>query len=352
MSKFLSKQAKKLQPYTPGEQPKDKNYIKLNTNENPYPPSTKVLQAMKKAIDEDLKLYPDPNSDLLKEKAAKYYGINIENIFFGNGSDEILALAFQAFYSGEKIVFPEITYSFYPVYCKLYNTEYELINMTDMRININKFININKGIVIANPNAPTGELLSVEVIEKIIKSNKDNVVLIDEAYIDFGGISVIPLINKYDNLLVVQTFSKSRALAGIRLGVAFASEIIIEGLNAIKNSFNSYPIDRITQNAAFVSYEEEIYFKKMCNKIMKTREQIILKLLKLDFEVIPSSANFIFCQSNKISGNELYLQLKKLGILVRHFNIPLITNYVRITIGTENQMDKLVKTIEKILISC
>jgi len=351
MNKFLSEKVKDLKPYTPGEQPKDKKYVKLNTNENPYPPSKKVLDAIKNAVNTDLALYPDPNSDILREKAANYYNINKENIFFGNGSDEILAMAFQAFYANEKVIFPEITYSFYPVYCNLYKAEYKKSQMINMKINIEDFINCKRGVIIANPNAPTGQLLNLITIEKIVKSNKANVVIIDEAYIDFGGKSAISLIEKYDNLLVIQTFSKSRALAGLRVGVAFGSDKIIEALNMVKNSFNSYTINRITQNAAYVSYEDEKYFKEICNKIIKTREKYIFKLKQLGFKVLTSQANFVFCKNNKIDGKNLYEKLKEKGILVRYFNIPTISNYVRITIGTDEQMAKLIEAIEKILIN-
>ncbi|MBN2852206.1 MAG: histidinol-phosphate transaminase [Clostridia bacterium] len=349
MNRYLCEKAQKLIPYTPGEQPKDKRYVKLNTNENPYPPSEKVLSVMKQCIDGDLKLYPDPDSSDLLEKAAEYYHVKKENVFAGNGSDEILSLAFMAFYQEKEVLFPKISYSFYPVYCNLYNVKSTLVPMINLNVDSNKFFNRNKGIVIANPNAPTGEYLSLDVIEKMAETNEGQVVLIDEAYIDFGGESAIRLIDRYENLLIVQTFSKSRSLAGLRLGLAFGSKKLIEGLNTVKNSFNSYPIDRITQRAAYVSFEEEEYFKQVCHRIMKTREEVTAKLERLDFVVLPSKANFIFAGCSIISGKELYTALKERGVLVRYFNLPDISNYVRITIGTDDEMNKLVNAIENIL---
>jgi len=349
MNKFLSDSCNNLKPYTPGEQPQDKKYIKLNTNENPYPPSKSVLKGLKEAIDDDLKLYPEPESDFLKDKIASYYDIKTENIFLGNGSDEILALAFMAFYQNSKVVFPEITYSFYPVYANLFKCDVTQIKMNNLKVDTNGFYNQKKGVIIANPNAPTGEFITLDVIEKIAATNKDNVVLIDEAYIDFGGESAIKLITKYNNLLIVQTFSKSRSLAGIRLGMAFGSKEIISGLNMVKNSFNSYPINMITQKGAYKSFEDDKYFKEICNKIIKTREESILQLQEIGLNILPSKANFIFVSSDVINGKQLYLKLKDKGILVRHFDLPIIANYVRITIGTKVQMKELIKAIKLIL---
>jgi len=349
MNKFLSDSCNNLKPYTPGEQPQDKKYIKLNTNENPYPPSKRVLQGLKKAIDDSLKLYPEPESDFLRNKIASYYNVKLENIFLGNGSDEILAFAFMAFYQNKEIMFPEITYSFYPVYANLFNCKVTKVKMDNLKVDTPKFYNQDKGIIIANPNAPTGEFISLDVIEKIIATNKEKVVLIDEAYIDFGGESAIKLISKYDNVVVVQTFSKSRSLAGIRLGMAFGSKEIINGLNIVKNSFNSYPINMITQRGAYKSFEDDKYFKAMCNKIIETREESIFLLKEIGLNILPSKANFIFASSDVIDGKQLYLKLKNKGILVRHFDLPIIANYVRITIGTKKQMKQLIDAIKSIL---
>lgn len=349
MRNFLCNRVKSIIPYTPGEQPRDLKYIKLNTNENPYPPSNKVLNALKGNVSESLQLYPDPESVKLRTRAATYYNVKIENVFAGNGSDEILALAFMAFYQDSRICYPEISYSFYPVYSKLYNVDDEKILMNkDLTINVDKMINANKGMVITNPNAPTGECLSVKTLEKIISSNNQHVVIVDEAYIDFGGNSVINLINKYDNLLVVQTFSKSRSLAGLRIGLAFGSGNLISQLTSIKNCFNSYPVDKISQVAAIASFDDELYFKNICEKISNTREKTVEELTKLGMKVLPSKANFIFCKHEIISGKSIYLKLREMGILVRYFNLPSISEYVRITIGTREQMNELVKVIKEI----
>ncbi|MCK5812220.1 MAG: histidinol-phosphate transaminase [Clostridiales bacterium] len=350
MRNFLCNRVKSITPYTPGEQPKDMMYIKLNTNENPYPPSLKVLKAMKDSVTDKMQLYPDPESVKLRKRAATYYNVKFENIFVGNGSDEILALAFMAFYQDTKICYPEISYSFYPVYSNLYQVDDEKIPMNDnLTIDVNKIMNKNKGVLITNPNAPTGEHLNIETLEKIISSNNQNVVIIDEAYIDFGGDSVISLIDKYDNLLVIQTFSKSRSLAGLRIGIAFGSENLINQLTSIKNCFNSYPVDKISQVAAIASFDDELYFQSICQKIKNTRKYTISELEKLGMEVLPSKANFIFSKHKNINGEKLYLKLREMGILVRYFSLPSISEYVRITIGTKEQMDKLIKAIRKIL---
>ncbi len=350
MRNFLCNRVKSIIPYTPGEQPRDLEYIKLNTNENPYPPSLKVLKAMKDSVDASIQLYPDPESIKLRNRAATYYGVKVENVFTGNGSDEILALAFMAFYQDSKICYPEISYSFYPVYSNLYKVDDEKIKMNDdLTIDVNKMMNKNKGVVITNPNAPTGECLNVDTLEKIISSNSQNVVIVDEAYIDFGGDSAIGLITKYDNLLVVQTLSKSRSLAGLRIGLAFGSENLIAQLTSIKNCFNSYPVDKISQVAAIASFDDELYFQSICQKISNSREKTISELTKLGMKVLPSKANFIFTKHKNITGENLYLKLREMGILVRYFNLPSISEYVRITIGTKEQMDELIKAIGEIL---
>ncbi|MBQ3181284.1 MAG: histidinol-phosphate transaminase [Clostridia bacterium] len=351
MSRFLNENLRTFKSYTPGEQPRDKKYIKLNTNESPYPPSPEVIQAVSANEVSDLRLYSDPTCKVLKEKLAKRYDVNPKNVFVSNGSDESLNFFFMAFCSKEnKVIFPEISYGFYKVFCELYGISYEQIPLCDdFSINVNDYIDVKKHIVIANPNAPTGLTLSTDEIEKIVKSNPDNLVLIDEAYVDFGGVSVIPLTKKYDNLVVVQTFSKSRSLAGARLGYAIGNKEIIEDLEKIKYSTNPYNINRLTLVAGAAAIDSDSYFMDNCEKIKKTREYTEQELKKLGFYSIPSSANFIFAKSDKISGEDLYLKLKEKGILVRHFSNPKICEYNRITVGSREQMETLIKALEEIL---
>lgn len=351
MSKFWSEITKNIEPYVCGEQPKDKKYVKLNTNENPYPPSPKVLEAIKKAANEDLRLYPEPNCDELRETIAQHYNINKNEIFIGNGSDEVLAFSFLAFFNPEKpIIYPDISYSFYPVYAKLFNIHYNLIALEeDFSIPVDGFLKENGGVLIPNPNAPTGKTLEVDEIKKIIEYNSESVVIIDEAYVDFGGTSVVNLINEYPNLLVIQTLSKSRNLAGIRLGYAIGQEELIQGLNRIKNSINSYTIDRVANAAAIAAIKDEEYFKICTAKIMNTREAVITKLKKLDFKVVPSKANFIFVSHKSVSAKKLFSELKEKGVLVRYFDKPRINNYLRITIGTDSEMDTLIEKIKEII---
>lgn len=351
MSRFLNENLKSLESYTPGEQPRDKNYIKLNTNESPYPPSPEVIQAISADEVSDLRLYSDPTCKVLKEKLAQRYDVNPENVFVSNGSDESLNFFFMAFCSSEnKVIFPEISYGFYKVFCDLYGISYEQIPLSnDFSISINDYTNVKKHVVIANPNAPTGLALSVSDIEKIVKSNPDNLVLIDEAYVDFGAQSVIPLTKKYDNLVVVQTFSKSRSLAGARLGFAIANEKIIEDLEKIKYSTNPYNINRLTLVAGVAAIDSDDYFMKNCEKIIKTREYTEDELKKLGFYCIPSSANFIFAKSDKIKGETIYKKLKEKGVLVRHFTKPEICDFNRITIGTQEEMQNFITKVKECL---
>lgn len=350
MNRFLSGLAEGLSPYVPGEQPQDKKYVKLNTNESPYPPSPGVIEAIKNVSNEDLRLYPDPKSTVLLRAASKYYNVPEEMIFAGNGSDEILAFAFAAFYSGKKIVIPQVTYSFYPVYCKLFGVKYDEITMKEnLSIDTELIMDSGCGAVFPNPNAPTGEMLELSEIEKILNANKDNVVVVDEAYIDFGGISCIKLVENYDNLLVVQTFSKSRSLAGMRIGLAFGSPQLIDGLNRVKNSFNSYPLDRVAQYAGAAALRDDGYYADMQSKIMKTRKATVSRLGDMGFDVLDSYANFIFASHSTVNADEIYLKLKENNVLVRYFDKPGIDNYVRITIGTEKQMEILFLNLEKIL---
>lgn len=351
MSKYWSEITKNIEPYVCGEQPKDKKYIKLNTNENPYPPSPKVLEAIKSAANGDLRLYPDPNCDELREVIAEYYDLNKDQVFIGNGSDEVLAFSFLTFFnSDEAIIFPDISYSFYPVYADLYKINYRLAKLDEeFSIPVSEFMTDNGGIVIPNPNAPTGKYLDVDSIKKILDYNSDKVVIIDEAYIDFGGTSVVGLIKDYPNLLVIQTLSKSRSLAGIRLGFALGQEELIDGLNRIKNSFNSYTIDRVAAIAGVEAIKDESYFKECVYKIINSREKVTEKLIQLGFDVIPSKANFIFVTHPIYSANELFTKLREKSVLVRYFNKDRINNYLRITIGSEEEMDLFIEKVEEII---
>ncbi|MHC1719706.1 MAG: histidinol-phosphate transaminase [Clostridiaceae bacterium] len=351
MSKYWSKLAAGLEPYVPGEQLKDKKYIKLNTNENPYPPSPKVIEAIKAAADSRLKLYPDPLTAELKETLAECYGLKNSQVFTGNGSDEVLAFCFMAFFnSEEEALFPDVTYSFYPVYANIFKTKYREVPLNDdFSIPVEKFYNSEGGVIIPNPNAPTARAISHEDIEKIILNNRNKVVIIDEAYVDFGAESVVDLVAKYDNLLVVQTLSKSRCLAGLRVGWAFGQEELIEGLTRIKDCINSYTLDRLALAGATEAIKEAEYFQATRKKIMATRERIIPELEKLCFRVIPSKSNFIFISHSKVKAEKIFLRLKEEGVLVRHFNRPRIDNFLRVSIGTDFEMDMLIKKLEQIL---
>ena len=351
MKNFLSDKAKSIEPYTPGEQPKDKKYIKLNTNESPYPPSPNVKKVITESSFDDLRLYPDPNVSDLKKEISKLYNIKENNIFIGNGSDEILAFSFMAFFNrGDKVYYPNITYSFYSVYSSLFDLNEQKIHLKDdFTIDINNYKNLDSGIFIANPNAPTGLLLSLKEIEEILINNKDNIVIIDEAYIDFGGESAYKLIDKYCNLLVIQTFSKSRALAGMRLGFAIGDENLIQGLKNIKYSFNSYTINRLSILAAIEAIKDKKYFEESVNKIINTRERMKIQLKELDFKVLDSKSNFLFISHKNMFTEKLYLKLRDNGILVRYFKSNIIDNYIRVTIGTDEEMDAFIKKLKEIL---
>ena len=352
MNKFLSNKAKSIEPYTPGEQPKDKNYIKLNTNESPYPPSPNVKKALIESNFDDLRLYPDPNVSDLKKEIAELYNVNTNNIFIGNGSDEILAFSFMAFFNkGDKVYYPNITYSFYSVYSSLFDlNEVKIPLKDDFSIDINDYKNLDAGIFIANPNAPTGLMLTLSQIEEIIINNRNNIVIVDEAYIDFAETeSAYKLVNKYDNLLVIQTFSKSRALAGIRLGFAIGNENLIQGLKNIKYSFNSYTINRLSIIAGIEAIKDKDYFKDTVNKVITTREKTKIKLKELGFNVLDSKSNFIFISHKNVFAEDLYVKLRENGILVRYFKTDLINNYIRVTIGTDEEMNIFVEKIENII---
>ena len=357
MSKFWNDKIKEIEPYVPGEQPKDKKYIKLNTNENPYSPSKKVIEKIKSMNLEDLKLYPDPDVSKLREVIADYFSKKIsekftkEQIFVGNGSDEVLALIFMTFFNkGDKVYYPDITYSFYPVYADLFDLKEVRIPLNEnFEIEIDKYFGLDGHIIITNPNAPTSIALKLNEIEKIVKNNPTQLVVIDEAYVDFGAESSVKLVNKYDNVLVVQTFSKSRSFAGMRLGYAIGSENIIEGLNRLKFSFNSYTIDRISIEAGIESFKDDDYFVKTNAKIIETREKTVKKLKELGFKVLNSSANFIFISHNKVFAGDLYKNLKDNGVLVRYFAKDRIDNYLRVTIGTDEDMEIFIEKLNKLL---
>ena len=348
MSKFWNEHVNSIEPYVPGEQPKDKKYIKLNTNENPYPPSPKVIDAIKKAQLEDLKLYPDPVCSDLTKALSEFYNVAEDEIFLGNGSDEVLAMSFMTFFSKDKkILFPDISYSFYPVYAEMFNLDYELIKLDDkFNIPLEQFNKDNGGIILPNPNAPTARYIDCENLINLLENNPDHVVIIDEAYVDFGGESMVQYINKYPNLLVIQTFSKSRSLAGLRIGFAIGNKELIDGLNRVKNSFNSYTLDRIALISAVEAVKDKEYFEETRKKIINTREKYISELEKIGFEVIPSKANFVFAKHNSLHGEFLYKALKDNGILVRYFNKERINDYLRITIGTDEEMEQLILTLK------
>lgn len=350
MSRFLSYRRKNLVPYTPGEQPKDMKYVKLNTNESPFEPSSKALEYASGVV-RKLNLYPDPECKALTQKIADMCGVDYSQVLVTNGSDEILNFAFIAFCDeNTKAVFPDVTYGFYPVFAEINNVRYEEIPLNeDFTINVDAFCGINKNIFIANPNAPTGITIPLDDIEKILKTNPDNIVVIDEAYVDFGGVSAIPLINKYDNLIVTQTFSKSRSMAGARLGFGVASSEIIRDLNTVKYSTNPYNINSMTMAAGLGVLEDSEYTKSNCAKIIRNREFTVNELKKLGFSCTDSLANFVFAKHESIDGKEIYLKLKEKGVLVRHFDKERISQYNRITIGNREQMEFLIEKVKEIL---
>jgi len=347
MSKFWSPFVKDLVPYVPGEQPKLAKLVKLNTNENPYGPSPKALEAMRGELNDNLRLYPDPNSDLLKQAVADYYGVKGNQVFLGNGSDEVLAHIFHGlFQHGAPLLFPDVSYSFYPVYCGLYGIPYETVALDEQfQIRVEDYARPNGGIIFPNPNAPTGCLLALEAIEQMLKANPETVVVVDEAYIDFGGQTAISLVDRYDNLLVTQTLSKSRSLAGLRVGLAVGHPDLIEALERIKNSFNSYPLDRMAIVGAAAAFEDRAYFEETCRKVIDSREQVVAELTARGFEVLPSAANFIFTRHPQQDAGELAAKLREQGVIVRHFKQPRIAQFLRITIGTPEMNQALVDAL-------
>ena len=352
MSKFWSKVVHGLTPYIPGEQPKLNNLIKLNTNENPYGPSPRVIAAIKEFTNDTLRLYPDPNSEALKKSIADYFNIKTNHVFVGNGSDEVLAIAFQALLKHNlPILFPDITYSFYPVYCKLYEIDFKTIPLNDsFEIALNDYLIPNGGVIFPNPNAPTGIPLSLKQIEAFLEKNKESVVIVDEAYVDFGTESVISLTEKYNNLLVTHSFSKSRSLAGLRLGYAIGHPDLIEALIRVKDSFNSYPIDRLGLIAGMESFKDDSYFKNVCLKVINTKLNFVDKLKDLNFLVLPSGANFVFAKHISVDGKIIVSKLRDCGIVVRRFDNPIrISSYIRFTIGSDEEMQVLLKNLKLIL---
>lgn len=353
MSKFWSQHVHQLHPYVPGEQPKMTNLVKLNTNESPYGPSPKVLEVLRDELanrGDNLRLYPDPASQALVDAIAEYYGLQANQVFVGNGSDEVLAHAFNAFFVQPKpLLFPDISYSFYPVYCGLYGVDYRTVPLAeDFSIRVEDYREAG-GVILPNPNAPTGMLLPLADIEVLLKANAESVVIIDEAYIDFGGESASSLVDRYDNLLVVQTLSKSRALAGMRVGFALGHADLIEALVRVKDSFNSYPVDRLAQLAATASFQDVDYFRSTCEAVIRDREMLVDALAERGFRVLPSSANFVFAAHKSVPASELTAGLRARGVIVRHFAKPRIDSFLRITIGTPSQNAALLAALDELL---
>ncbi len=360
MSRFWSRVVHDLVPYVPGEQPRIANLIKLNTNENPYGPSPRVLAAISAATSDQLKLYPDPNASELKHTIAEYHGLHAEQIFVGNGSDEVLAFVFQGLLKHDEhdkpLLFPDITYSFYPVYCGLYDVQYRTVPLREnFAIAVEDYQQPAGGIIFPNPNAPTGHALPLANIERLLQQQPDAVVVIDEAYIDFADAediaSAASLVNHYPNLLVVQTCSKSRALAGLRVGFAMGHSDLITGLERIKNSFNSYPLDRLAIAGAVAAFKDQAYFEHARHQVIATRAQLVKDMQTLGFETIPSAANFIFTRHPKHDATTLASKLRERSIIVRHFNLPRIEQYLRITVGTDAQCAALVTALKDLMVS-
>ncbi len=348
MSQLWSEVARQLVPYVPGEQPKVPGLVKLNTNENPYGPSPRVLEALRATVNDDLRLYPDPASDALRDVIAARHGLGRENVFVGNGSDEVLAHAFHALLKHEQpVLFPDITYSFYPVYCQLYGIGSEQVPLTeDFRISVDDYLRPNGGIVFPNPNAPTGCPLPLEDIERLLRHNRDSVVVVDEAYVDFGAESAVTLIRQFPQLLVVRTLSKSHGLAGLRVGYALGDAALIAGLHRVKDSFNSYPLGRLAQAGAQAAMLDEAWFDATRKRIMATRDWLSGELRDLGFEVLPSAANFVFARHAHLPGERCHTMLRECNILVRHFRQPTrIASFNRITIGTDAQCQALVEAL-------
>ena len=352
MSRYWSQVVHGLTPYVPGEQPKLPNLVKLNTNENPYGPSPKALEALRGEVGDSLRLYPDPNSDRLKEAIAAFYQVKTSQVFVGNGSDEVLAHTFQALLKHEApVLFPDITYSFYPVYCGLYGIACRELALTEsFEIRVDDYLQPNGGIIFPNPNAPTGRPLALAEIERLLAANTQSVVVVDEAYVDFGAESAVGLVDRYPNLLVIHTLSKSRSLAGLRVGYAIGHADLIEALARVKDSFNSYPLDRFAIAGAAAAIEDRAYFEQTCRQVIATRTRLVADLVALGFDVLPSAANFVFARHPQRDGAELTASLRARSIIVRHFKKPArIAPFLRITIGTDEQCAALVEALREIL---
>lgn len=351
MKDLWKKNLRNIEPYVPGEQSKDNDIVKINANENPYPPSPKAVQALKDFDTDKLRFYPQANATALKQAIADFYNVKAENVFVGNGSDDVLALAFQSFFNSDKpIAYPDITYSFYPVWCRLLGIEYINYPLDEnFRINVEDYKETNGGVVIPNPNAPTSIGEDREFVEKLMEYNQDSVVIIDEAYCDFGGVSSVPLINKYENLLVTGTFSKSRSLAGMRIGFAIGSKTLIDTLEAVKNSYNSYTVDALSIAMGIEAIKDVEYFNETISKIIATRIRITQELRALGFEVLDSQTNFIMATHNDYDMKEMFEYLKENKIFIRYFNQPRINKYVRITIGTNKEMEKFLEGVKSFI---
>jgi histidinol-phosphate aminotransferase len=355
MSRYWSALVHGLTPYVPGEQPKLEKLVKLNTNEHPYGPSPRALAAIRDATGDGLRLYPDPNADALKAALAARHRVEPRQVFVGNGSDEVLAHGFAALLKQEQpLWFPDVTYSFYPVYCRLYGIAARTVPLADdFSVRADDYLPRGEdragAIIFANPNAPTGRLLALAEVERIVAGNPDAAVLVDEAYVDFGGDSAVGLVDRHPNLLVVHTFSKSRSLAGLRVGYAIGHADLIEALERVKNSFNSYPLDRLALAGAVASVEDEAWFQESCRRVIATREALVADLAALGFEVLPSAANFIFARHPRRDGGELAAELRRRAIIVRHFKAPRIDQFLRITVGTDAQCGILVEALREIL---
>jgi histidinol-phosphate aminotransferase len=351
VNRYWSPTLTRLSPYIPGEQPKLEKLVKLNTNENPYAPSPRVIEAIRQEAGDDLRCYPEPDSGQLCQAVADYYHLDSDQVFVGNGSDEVLAHTFYALFQHSlPLLFPDISYSFYPVYCRLYGIDYRTIPLEeDFSLNLTQYGESNGGIIFPNPNAPTGRLLELAEIEKLLIRNQDSAVVIDEAYIDFGGTSAVKLIERFPNLLVVQTLSKSRSLAGLRIGLALGNSGLIEGLVRVKDSFNSYPMDRLAAKAAIASFEDEDYFQQIRRQIIDSRALLTDELTALGFQVLPSCANFLFTRHPQHEASSMAAKLRERGVIVRHFKQPRIEQYLRITVGTPEENSELIRTLGDIL---
>ena len=351
MTDLWTKNLRDVEPYVPGEQSKNKNIVKLNANENPYPPSPMVKKALESFDLSELKKYPNANATELKQALADYYNVGIENVFVGNGSDDVIAIAFQSFFNSDKpIDYPDLTYSFYPVWCRLFDISYKTYPVDDnFRINVEDYREANGGVVIPNPNAPTSIGEGLDFVERLMEYNRDSIVIIDEAYVDFGGVSSIELTKKYENLLVTGTFSKSRSLAGLRLGFAIGSKRLISVMEAVKNCYNSYTVDSLAITMGSASIKDDEYFKDCCKKIINTRERVANEMRGLGFTVADSSTNFLFATRDDLSMKEIFEYLKSKNVFIRYFNLPRIDNHVRISIGTDDEMDIFLSRLKEYL---